>query len=125
MICSLCTAVLCSVISLLLFLIVYSPLKKRGDWSQNVSCNNNYCFWDHYLGCVSQLLANSFSLSPVTVQKSLQKLTHLPLFSQQSGLLFFAFLASFFFLLVGFILEGKVFRKAFRILQLDEGKLGG
>ena len=96
MICSLCTAVLCSVISLLLFLIVYSPLKKRGDWSQNVSRNNNYCFWDHYLGCVSQLLANSFSLCPVTVQKSLQKLTHLPLFSQQSGLLFFAFLASFF-----------------------------
>ena len=86
-----------------------------------MSHNNNYCFWDHYLGCASQLLANSFSLSPVTVQKSL----HLPLFSQQSGLFLFAFLASFFFLLVGFILEGKVFRKAFRILQLDEGKLGG
>ena len=38
---------------------------------------------------------------------------------------FFAFLASFFSLaghLVGFILVGKVFRKAFRILGLDERK---
>ena len=44
---------------------------------------------------------------------------------------FFAFLASFFFSLaghlVGFTLVGKVFRKAFRILGLDErkGKVGG
>ena len=40
---------------------------------------------------------------------------------------FFAFLASFFSLsehLVGFILVGKVFRKAFRILGLDERKSG-
>ena len=40
---------------------------------------------------------------------------------------FFAFLASFFFLLlginlVGFILMGRVFRKAFRILGLGERK---
>ena len=39
---------------------------------------------------------------------------------------FFAFIASFFFSLaehlVGFILVGKVFRKAFRILGLDERK---
>ena len=39
---------------------------------------------------------------------------------------FFAFLASFIFSfaghLVGFILVGKVFRKAFRILELDERK---
>ena len=36
---------------------------------------------------------------------------------------FFAFLASFFFLaghLVGFVLVGRVFRKAFRILALGE-----
>ena len=56
-----------SVISLFLFSVVYSPLKKRGDWSRSVSCNN--CFLDHYLRCASQLLANSFSLSPVTVQE--------------------------------------------------------
>ena len=40
---------------------------------------------------------------------------------------FVAFLASFFSLsehLVGFILVGKVFRKAFRILGLDERKSG-
>ena len=49
--------------------------------------------------------------------------------TQQSQLLLFVFsppffFASFFFSfvghLVGFILEGKVFRKAFRILGLDE-----
>ena len=43
-----------------------------------------------------------------------------------SSLLFFAFLASFFFSLaghlVGFSLVGRVFRKAFRILGLDERK---
>ena len=35
---------------------------------------------------------------------------------------FLLFLASYFFLLLGFILVGKVFRKAFRILALDERK---
>ena len=36
-----------------------------------MSCNN--CFLDHYLGCTGQLLANSFSLSPVTVQEVFAK----------------------------------------------------
>ena len=46
--------------------------------------------------------------------------------TQQSWLLLFAFLASFFFSLaghlVGFILVGRVFRKAFRILGFGERK---
>ena len=65
------TVVLCSVVCLLLFSVVYSPLTKRGDWSRSVSRNN--CFLDHYLGCAGQLLANSFSLSPVTVQEVFAK----------------------------------------------------
>ena len=47
-------------------------------------------------------------------------------FESDTAVLPFTFLASFFFSfaghLVGFILVGKVFRKAFRILELDERK---
>ena len=35
--------------------------------------SRNNCFLDHYLGCAGQLLANSFSLSPVTVQEVFAK----------------------------------------------------
>ena len=53
-------------------------------------------------------------------------LTFTFLFLSSRRSFFFAFLASFIFSfaghLVGFILVGKVFRKAFRILELDERK---
>ena len=48
--------------------------------------------------------------------------------TQQSLLLLFTFLSSFFYSavhLVGFILVGNVFSKAFRILGLDERIVGG
>ena len=35
--------------------------------------SRNKFFWDHYLGCAAQLLANSFPLSPVTVQEVFAK----------------------------------------------------
>lgn len=47
--------------------------KRERNWSRNTFRN---CFWDHYLERTGQLLANVVT-SPVTVQKSLRKLTRL------------------------------------------------
>ena len=57
--------------TLMLFVLTYSPIKKReGNWSRNASQS---CFWDRYWGSAGQRLANVFPLSSVTVPEVFAK----------------------------------------------------
>ena len=87
-------------------------------------------FWS--LSCYKELklTTNRFTgstLHRLRIQKQNISLRSSGMRRKQNFPSFFAFLASFFSLaghLVGFILVGRVFRKAFRILGLGERKVG-